>query len=54
MEPITVTIDGAKALSGLGKTKIYEKIGNGQLEVIRVGRRTLVKVASLRQMLEAA
>ncbi len=31
----------------LGRTKIYELIGNGQIEVIKVGRRTLVPYESL-------
>lgn len=54
MDPITTTIDGAKAASGLGKTKIFELIRDGKLETVKVGRRTLVKTASLRRLLEAA
>ena len=53
MDPITTTIDGAKAASGLGKTKIFELIRDGKLETVKVGRRTLVKTASLRRLLEA-
>ena len=54
MEPVTVTVKDAKAALGLGTTKLYELIGNGQLETIKVGRRTLVKVASIRRLVEAA
>lgn len=54
MEPITVTIDGAKKATGLGVTKLYELINEGKLQTVKVGRRTLVKVASIRAMLEAA
>ena len=54
MDPITTTLDGAKAASGLGKTKIFELIRDGKLETVKVGRRTLVKTASLRRLLEAA
>lgn len=54
MEPITTTIDGTKKATGLGITKIYELIGQGKLETVKVGRRTLVKTASIRALVEAA
>lgn len=54
MEPITVTVNGAKKATGLGHTKIYELINEGRLEVVKIGRRTLVKTASIRALLEAA
>ncbi len=54
MDPITTTIEGARAASGLGRTKLYELIGEGRLEIVKVGRRTLIKTASLRRLLEAA
>lgn len=54
MDPITTTIEGARAASGLGRTKLYELIGEGRLETVKVGRRTLIKTASLRRLLEAA
>jgi excisionase family DNA binding protein len=53
MEPVTVTIDGAKAATGLGKTKLYELIGEGKLQTVKVGTRTLVKVKSIRELLAA-
>lgn len=54
MEAITVTINGALAATGLGRSKLYQLIGEGQLETVKVGRRTLIKTASLRRLLEAA
>ena len=54
MEPITVTVDGAKKALGIGTTKIYELIGEGKLATIKIGRRTLVKTDSIRQLVEAA
>jgi excisionase family DNA binding protein len=54
MEPITVTVDGAKKALGLGHTKIYELIGAGTLQTIKVGRRTLVKTASIRALVDQA
>ena len=54
MEPVTVTVDGAKKALGIGTTKIYELIGEGKLATIKIGRRTLVKTDSIRQLVEAA
>ncbi len=54
MEPITVTVEGAKKALGLGHTKIYQLIGTGQLETIKIGRRTLVKTDSIRALVNQA
>lgn len=51
MEPIALSInDTAKALS-LGRTSIYSLIREGRLETIKLGRRTLIKMASVRRLL---
>jgi excisionase family DNA binding protein len=54
METLTVTVDGAKKALGIGHTKIYELIGAGQLETIKIGRRTLVKTDSIRALVDRA
>lgn len=54
MEPVTVSIDETRQATGLGVTKIYELISQGKLETVKVGRRRLVKTASIRALLEAA
>lgn len=54
MDPITTTIEGTKKATGLGVTKIYELIGKGRLEVVKVGRRTLVKTKSIKALLGEA
>lgn len=54
MEPITVTVSSAMAAIGIGQTKIYELINNGTLETVRVGRRRLVKTASIRALVNQA
>ena len=46
MDPVTVTVEGARKALGLGNTKIYELIGEGRLKTIKVGRRTLVKTTA--------
>jgi len=50
MEPITVTVAAARQALGIGTTKLYELIGQGKLDTITIGRRRLVKVASIRRL----
>ena len=52
-EPIAYGIVPLSAVLGLGKTKIYEMIGSGQLEAMKAGRRTLVSAASVRRYLDS-
>ena len=52
MQPIAASInDTAKALS-LGRTSIYALIREGRLQTIKLGRRTLVKVESIRRLMD--
>lgn len=52
MESIAASInDTAKALS-LGRTSIYALIRDGRLDTVKLGRRTLVKVESIRRLLD--
>jgi excisionase family DNA binding protein len=44
---VTCTIADACEATGLGRTKIYELIGDGKLVATSIGRRRLVDVASL-------
>lgn len=53
MEPLTVTIEGAKSATGLGKTKLYALIGEGKIKTVKIGTRTLVRVDSLRDLVAA-
>ena len=51
MEPIATSIsDAAKTLS-LGRTTVYKLICDRKLETIKIGRRTLVKTASIRALI---
>jgi excisionase family DNA binding protein len=54
MEPVTVTIRGAREALGLGHTKIYQLIGAGALKTVKVGRRTLVRTDSIRALVDQA
>ena len=48
----TCTINEACEVTGLGRTKLYELIGDGHLATTTVGRRRLVVVRSLLSLLE--
>ena len=41
-KPISTTVDEACRITGLGRTKIYELIGEGKLRTKTIGRRRLV------------
>jgi uncharacterized protein YbbC (DUF1343 family) len=49
---LTCTIVDACQATGLGRTKLYELIGNGVLVTTTVGRRRLVLVRSLLSLIE--
>lgn len=51
-ERITCTIDEACQATGLGRTKLYELIGSERLRTTTIGRRRLVLVSSLLQLLQ--
>lgn len=53
VEPITVRVTVALQMLGLGKTKFYELLGRGDIRTIKVGRTTLVVVASIREFVES-
>ena len=49
-KPITVTIKETKRLTGLGRSKLYELIGDGKLKTTKVGRRRLVYFDSIERL----
>lgn len=51
-EPLTVRIPIAIKLTGIGRSKLYELIKSGEVETVKIGTATLVKVASLRRLTE--
>jgi len=52
MERITTSVADARKALGIGNTKIYELINSGQLDTIRIGRRRLIKIASIERLAE--
>ena len=51
IEPIAVRISDAVRLIGLGRSKIYELIASGEIEIVKVGSATLIPVANLRKLI---
>ncbi len=51
-DTITVKISVAVQITGIGRTKMYELINDGQIEAIKVGTATLIPVDSLRRFLD--
>ncbi|GLI98527.1 helix-turn-helix domain-containing protein [Sphingobium sp. BS19] len=54
LQPISVRIADAIRLTGIRRSKLYELIASGDLETIKIGRCTLVPVASLHALIERA
>jgi excisionase family DNA binding protein len=53
MEPLAVSINSAAKALGIGRSSVYALIKNGRLEVIKIGRRTLLTTASVRRLAQA-
>ena len=49
-EPLAYSVKEACRVSSLGRTRIYQLIGEGRLEVRKIGKRSLIPAASLRAL----
>lgn len=54
MERLAVSVTEACEMIGIGRTKIYELIRDGRLKSVKVGRRTLLSVASIEALIATA
>lgn len=52
IEPLSVRVPVALKMVGLSRSKFYELVQDGEIEIVKVGRSTLVVVESLRGFLE--
>lgn len=50
-EPLAYSVVEACRVSSLGRTRLYQLIGEGRLEVRKIGARTLIPAASLRALI---
>ena len=53
-KPVTTTIDDTCHITGLGRTKVYELIGEGKLKAVAIGRRRLVLYSSIEELIHGA
>lgn len=51
LKPIAVPVNEACRIGGIGRTLVYQLIGDGALESVTIGRRRLIRVASLERLL---
>jgi excisionase family DNA binding protein len=54
MEPLLLPIPNTCEVLGIGRSKVYQLINAGLLETVKIGRRRLVRVASIRAVADAA
>ena len=50
MDVLLCAIPEAARALGLGRSKVYELIGEGRLETVTIGRRRLIRIASVRAL----
>lgn len=50
VEPICVKVNDAARMIGVGRTKLYELIASGEIEVVKLGKLTRITTASLHKM----
>lgn len=53
MTKLLMRLDEVGEITTLGKTKIFELIKSGQLPVVKIGKRTLVRCSDLEAFIEA-
>lgn len=52
IEPICVKVNDAARMIGVGRTKLYELIAAGEVDVVKLGKSTRVTTASLNSLVE--
>lgn len=53
LEPLAVTVPEAARLLGVSAALVYEMIARGELKAVRLGRRLVVPIANLRELIGA-
>lgn len=50
-DPLTVRVPEACRLTGIGRSKLYELITDGSIEIVKVGGMTLIPYESLKRLI---
>lgn len=54
MDPLAVSVtDACRMLGGIGRTKLYQLIAEKKLTPIKIGRRTLIRISSINDLVHA-
>lgn len=53
-EPLAVRIPDAVRMSGIGRSKLYQLSGSGELETVKIGICTLITLDALKSLLANA
>ncbi|MCW3476755.1 helix-turn-helix domain-containing protein [Limobrevibacterium gyesilva] len=53
IEPLALSVEAAAAALAIGRSKAWELIRDGQLQVVRIGGRTVVTTTELRRFVAA-
>jgi excisionase family DNA binding protein len=51
-ELLSVRVKEACQLTGIGRSKLYELIASGDVEIVKIGAITLIPIASLKKLLQ--
>ncbi|MCW0197391.1 MAG: helix-turn-helix domain-containing protein [Sphingopyxis sp.] len=51
-EPIGVRVPVAVKLTGISRSTLYELIGAGEIEAVKVGRSTFIRYVSLKRLFD--
>lgn len=51
--PITCTVNDACKASGIGRTTLYAAIKADELQIVKIGNRTLIKYEQLKSWLDS-
>ena len=51
-QPLAFRINDAARALGVGRTHLYRLINEGRIDTVQLGRRRLVKAASLRKLID--
>lgn len=52
MDVLAVSVIEAGRILSVGRTTIYSMIRDGRIDALKLGRRTLIKTASLRRIID--
>lgn len=52
-EPLAYSVNDAIRATSIGRTRLYQLINEGRLEVRKIGKRTLIPAASLRALIDS-